>query len=688
MAFQSGRLDAAAELVAQALQLAPTNAAWHADLALVLQAQNRMADAAAAYSEALRLRPEFAEAQAAIGHVFTHLDRLDDAVRHCREAVRLRPDLPAGHNNLGNALMRSDRTEEAAVCYERALKLKPDLAEAHNNLGLVRAGQGRTDEAMACYRRALQLKPGYSDAHYNLGNALKDQGQLQEAMASYREALRFNPGYLEARNNLGNILKDQGRLADAAACYRQALQLVSNSAEAYTNLGTALLALGEIDAAIDCHRKALTCSSTPGLARSDLRTKLAIAHSNLLLALHYRSGVTLRELAAAHAEYEQRHAVPLRSVWRPHENLREPDRKLRLGFVSPDLRRHAIANFVISFIENLDDSQADVICYNDWPTPDDFTARFRAASADWRDVFGWADDRLAEKIRDDRIDILFDLTGHTAHNRLLVFARKPAPIQVTWCGYSDTTGLTAIDYILADRYLIPPEFETYYSERPLRMPEGFLCYTLPAGAPDVTELPALCHGHVTFGSSNNPAKIRPPVIATWAAILDRLPTARLVLQYRAMDDPAVKGRLSRLFEEHGIAMSRVQLRAHASDLLAQYQDVDIALDPFPYNGCTTTAEALWMGVPVVTLVGEPFVSRHSLSHLSSVGLTETIADSPADYVERAVRLAADLPRLAELRAGLRARVATSSLGDGRRFANDLLGLLRDAWREWVKNGLK
>jgi len=675
LAYQSGHFDAATQLVRQALEQVPTNAAWHADLGLILVAQGHMLEAEGCYDQALKLRPEFAEAHAAMCHVLTQIGRLEDAVRHGREAVRLRPDLPAGHNNLGNALQRLGRTDEAVACYERALQLKPDLAEAHNNIGLVRQDRGKLEDAVASYRRAIQFRPNYADAHYNLGNVLKIQGHADAAVASYREALRHRPGYGEALNNLGSLLKDHGRLADAIDSFRQALHSKPDSAEVYSNLGAALVEQGEVDAAMECYRRAL-----------QLRPDLAGIHSNLLLTLHYQPDVTLRELCEGHAEYERRHAAPLRATWKPHQNTREPDRRLRLGFVSPDLRRHAISNFVISFLENLDRGQAEAICYFDWPTPDNVTARFRAASTDWRDVFGWADDRLAEQIRGDRIDILFDLAGHTAHNRLLVFARKPAPIQITWCGYSDTTGLTAIDYILADRYLIPPEAEPYYSERPIRMPEGFLCYTLPGEAPPVSPLPALRRGHVTFGSFNNPAKIGQPVVAVWAEMLRRLPDARLILQYRVMDDPTVSGRMAKLFAGHGIEPGRVELRGRAQDLLAQYQDVDIALDPFPYTGCTTTAEALWMGTPVITLPGEAFIGRHSLSHLTNVGLTETIADSPAGYVERAVRLAADLPRLAELRAGLRERVAASSLGDGRRFAENLLGLLRDAWRKWANSG--
>jgi predicted O-linked N-acetylglucosamine transferase (SPINDLY family) len=303
-------------------------------------------------------------------------------------------------------------------------------------------------------------------------------------------------------------------------------------------------------------------------------------------------------------------------------------------------------------------------------------------------VPGWSDDRLARQIRSDRIDILFDLAGHSAGNRLLVFARKPAPIEVTWAGYVGTTGLVAMDYILADRYEIPPQSEMYYRERVLRMPDGYMCYDPPGYAPPVSPLPALEKGYVTFAGFHNPAKITPQVVEVWARILRRLPQARLVLKYRCLDDAATAGRLADLFAGRGIDKDRLEFLGYSAhnETLDQYQRVDVALDTFPYNGGLTTCEALWMGVPVVTCPGETFASRHSLSHLSNVGPTETIAADLDEYVELAVTLAGDLPRLAALRAGLRARMASSPLCDGKRFAENFAEVLRGAWRHWCEKG--
>jgi predicted O-linked N-acetylglucosamine transferase (SPINDLY family) len=349
-----------------------------------------------------------------------------------------------------------------------------------------------------------------------------------------------------------------------------------------------------------------------------------------------------------------------------------------VGFVSPDLGRHPVGYFLVRVLENLGQEQLQTICYSDRTVKDDLTDRLQAAATQWRDVIGMGDPQLAEQIRADRIDILFDLAGHTARNRLLVFARKPAPVQITWIGYEGTTGLAAMDYLLADRYVAPPESQAYFRERLLWMPDGYLCYEPPAAAPPARPLPAFDRGHVTFGSFSNLAKITPEVVAVWADILRRTATSRLVLKHQALSDAAVKRRYLGLFAAQGVDPQRLDLVTASSyaEYLAAYCELDIVLDPFPFSGSTTTCEALWMGVPVVTCPGATFASRHSLSHLSVLGVTETIGVDLNQYVERAVALAGDLPRLAALRAGLRQQMAASPLCDGRRFAANLAAVLR------------
>jgi predicted O-linked N-acetylglucosamine transferase (SPINDLY family) len=356
-----------------------------------------------------------------------------------------------------------------------------------------------------------------------------------------------------------------------------------------------------------------------------------------------------------------------------------------LGFVSPDLGRHPVGYFLVRVLENFNQEQHETICYSDRIVKDDWTHRFQAAVTQWRDVSGMSDARLAEQIRADRIDVLFDLAGHTAHNRLLVFARKPAPLHITWIGYEGTTGLAAMDYLLADRHMVPEGSRQHYRERVLRMPDGYLCYDPPDAAPPVGPLPSLEKGYATFGSFNNLAKITPEVVAVWAEILRRAPTARLVLKYRGLGDSTVKRRYLDLFAAHGVETQRLELVPPSSyaEYLAAYHQVDVALDTFPFSGSATTCEALWMGVPVVTCPGETFASRHSLSHLSNVGLTETIAHDLDEYVDLAVSLAGDLPHLAVLRAGLRQRMAASPLCDGKRFADNLMSMLHDVWEQRI-----
>lgn len=604
------------------------------------------------YRQILAANPNHADALHLLGVIAHQVGNHQAAIQCIGAAIRLKGTDPAFHANLAVALNALVKWDEAVACYRHALELKPDYAEAHCNLGVALKRLGKLSEAAACYRRALELKPNLADAHQNLGNLLQDQGQREEAIACYRRVLELKPRSAATYKDLGNALKGVGKYHEAESCCRRALELKPDLAGAHNNLGNALKCQGRLEEAIACYRRAL-----------ELKPDYRKAHSNLLLALHYRSGITASDLAAAHVEFGRRHAPPLLANGRRFENDRDPARRLRIGFLAPDFGRHAVGFFLVRVWEHLDPDQGEVVGYSDRTLQDELTARLRASSRVWRDVAGWADERLADQILADRIDILFDLAGHTAGNRLAVFARKVAPLQVTWAGYVGTTGLPAMDYLLADRHQIPASDERHYCESVLRMPDGYICYDPPSYAEPVSPLPALSQGYVTYGSFNNPAKINPAVSELWARILQRVPQSRLVLKYRGMTDSSVRGILVAAFASHGIDPQRLEFldfSPHA-DALAQYQRIDLALDPFPYSGGLTTCEALWMGVPVVTWPGETFASRHSLSHLSTVGLTETIADNADDYVESAVALSQDLPRLAAVRSRLRAQMAASPL---------------------------
>jgi predicted O-linked N-acetylglucosamine transferase (SPINDLY family) len=734
-----GQLERAVACYRRALQLKPDYAEAHNNLGSALCLLGNAEGAAASCRRALGLRPDMAEAYSNLGNALRDLGQPDQAVACCQRALQLRPQQASFHYNLGTAREAQGRPAEAEACYRQALRLKPELAEAHLRLGNVLHAKGQRAEALACLcravelnphsveaqlalanvhqelgqldaalagcQRALQLDPERAETHNNLGAVYRQRGQLSEARACFEQALQLQPDLIEALANLGGLLHDLGRTGDAAACYERAVEAHPDFAKAHNGLGVVRQAQDRLDEAEACFRRAIELTPDFAEAHNNLgnichrqrRPSEAIAcyeqalrlmpdntgaHSNLLCTLHYREQVTLDELAAAHAEYQRRHAAPLRATWRPHSNARDPERRLRVGFVSSDLGAHPVGRFLVRVLENLDRAQCETVCYSDRFAADETTVRLRAAAGAWHDVCGLSDNQLAEQVRGDRIDVLFDLAGHTARNRLLVFARKPAPIQITWLGYVGTTGLEAMDYLLADAHQVPAGAEPHYVEQVLRMPHGYACFDPDTDLP-VGPLPALAAGHVTFGCFNNPAKITPSTVALWARILDRVPRARLRLKFKGLE-----GQLGRELREQfalqGIDAGRLELAPGGPrhEFLAAYQHVDLALDTSPYSGGLTTCEALWMGVPVVTCPGETFASRHSLGHLTTAGLAEMIAADADQYVELAVRLAHDVPCLAELRARLRPQVAASPLCDGRRFAADLAELLRGAWRRW------
>jgi len=646
-------------------------------LAIAIQHQQagRLAEAEQIYRQVLATDENQPDAWHLLGVSSYQTGEYGKALQYLAQAIRLRGDVALFHSHLGDVLRVLQRIPEASACYRRALELKPDFAEAHHSLGVVLMDRGDLDEAVACYRRALELNPELAEAHNNLGNAFEDAGHLDEAVACYRRAVELEPNYAAAYNNLGNALRDRGHLDEAIASYRRALKLKPDYAAAYNNLGNAWKDQGTLDEALACYRQAL-----------ELKPDLARAHSNLLFTLQYCAGVTPAQLAEAHVEYDRLHAAPLHGSVEPHENVPDPRRRLRLGFVSPDLRRHPVGYLLIRVLENLRSERQETICYSDRIAQDDLTHRFQAAATRWRDVFGMSDQRLAEQIRADRIDILFDLAGHTAGNRLLVFARKPAPIQVTWAGYQGTTGLTAMDYLLADRCGVPESSQPFYTEKILRMPDGYAVFEPPDDAPGVRPLPAIERRYVTFGACSNPAKVNPAVVACWAQILKALPRSRLILKYQGMDDPGVRQRYHGLFAAQGISPQRVDLlpRVCWADRFNVFHEIDIGLDTFPYSGSMTACEALWMGVPVVTWPSDRLAGRQTMGHLTAINLLETIARDLNDYVEIAESLANDLPRLAVIRAGLRQQMAASPLCDGPRFATNLMKLLRDVWWRWCE----
>jgi predicted O-linked N-acetylglucosamine transferase (SPINDLY family) len=609
-----------------------------------------------------------------LGNMSAAQGQMDQAIAHYERALSLNPDYVEAHNNLGLALATQGRMDQAIAHYERALSLRPD-ALIHNNLGNALAAQGRMDQAIAQYEHTLSLRPDYVEAHSNLGNALAAQGRADQAIAHYERALSLRPDYAEAHNNLGNVLMWVGRFKQALAHYQQAVALQSNFVEAHSNLGLAHAALGNMDQAAVHYERALS-----------LRPDYVVAHSNLLLTLNYASASDPESVYAAHRNFAQRREVPLAPHIQVHSNNRSLERRLKIGYVSSDFRQHSVAWFIEPVLENHSRERFEIYCYANHFQEDEVTQRLMSHADHWRRIFGLSDDAVANQIRADCIDILVDLNGHTGKNRLLVFARKPAPLQVTWLGYPNTTGLSAMDYRITDAFADPVGMtEPLHSEKLMRLPDCFSCYQPPRDVPAVSELPARSKGYITFGSFNKLNKVTPAVMALWARILHAVPNSRLILKTSGLGEQATQESIRELFAQSGVAPERLELLGHHQSRkmhLEQYRSVDIGLDPFPYNGTTTTCEALWMGVPVVTLAGKVHAGRVGVSQLSNLGLTELIGQTPDEYVAIASRLAADLEHLGTLRKELRDRMTASPLTDAQGFTKNLERTYLGMWKDW------
>ena len=705
IAFQLGRNEVAADLIGIAIAANRSNPAFHSNLGNALNGMGRLDDALAAYDRALRLRPDYADAHYNRGNVLRDMGRLDDALAACDTALRLRPDYADASYSRGNVLRDMGRLDDALTAYDGALRLRPDYTEAYNNRGNALLSMGRLDDALAAYDGALRLRPDYADAHYNRGNVLQDMARLDDALAAYDTALRLRPDLAETHNNRGNTLREMGRLDDALAAYDSALRLRPDYADAHNNRGNALLGMGRLGDALAAYDTALRLrpdfadahynrgNALRDMARLDdalsaydtalsLRPDYADAHSNKLLALHYGAFDARGAIAAQARAFGA--SVNRAGAPQAFANPPVPDRRLRIGYVSGDLRRHPVGYFLQSILRNHASDAVEVFCYSNNLKDDDLTASFQSDADHWRRLRGLTDEAAATLIRADAIDILVDMSGHTALNRLPLFARRPAPVQVSWLGYFGTTGLTAMDYVLADRFVVPPGEDDAFTEQVWRMPGSYLCFMPPDM--DVPVRSRDVQGPITFGSFNNLAKLSSHTAALWARVVQSVPQSRLLLKTSQLADAAVCQAVRERFASHGIEADRLVLEGPSprADLLASYNRVDIALDPYPYGGGTTTAEALWMGAPVVTLRGGTWTGRVSESILSSVGLSDMVAGSQEAYVDLAATLAADQDRRTALHATLRSRLEASPFCDGEGFTRQLEDAWRGMWKHWCK----
>ena len=593
----------------------------------------------------LHTHPHDAEARHLRGIAAYRLGRFQDAARDLEAAIQAQPKRPDWRWNLTAILRSLGRLKEAEAQGREAVRLAPDAPEARNNLGTVLRELGFHAEAEGHYRRAVALRPTYADAWSNLAWALSVAGNASQAAEAARRALALNPNDANAHNNLGTALMQQDQLREAGECFERAVAL---------------------------------------------KPDFTMAHSNLLFCLNYRPDLAAKEIFAAYRQWNEAHAQALLPAAPHFANDRNPERRLRVGYVSPDFRHHAASFFMEPMLAAHDHAKFEVVCYGEVANPDATTARFKRIADRWQSTVGLSDAAVADLVRSDGIDILVDLAGHTAGNRLLVFARKPAPVQVAhMVGSGMTTGIGAIDAFLADGELVPEGSEHLFAERVERLSCIPLVYAPPAAMPEVRKLPALRKGHVTFGCFSRTARINERVVEAWARILKGVPGARLVLNSKPLREVEGRAHWHGRFQAHGVAPDRIDLvyTSPQPKTWEAYAEIDIALDPFPHNAGTTTIEALWMGVPVVSLADRPPVGRFGASILGSVGLRDWVAGSVDHYVALAIGAASDRQALARLRAALRDRFRASPLGgDAAALTREIEGVYRRLWRSYCGQG--
>lgn len=670
---RAGDLPGAMQAFACALRLDGGRPEVWFNYANLLRDAGRAAEAEDAYRRALAIEPGFHRAATNLANLLAALGRTGEALALHRAALATAPDNLPSLRALGRLLFERGELAEAERCYRRAHELAPAHADTLNALGVVLRALGREKEAIECWNRVLRAHPGYSAAHNNLGVLYRLRREPQRAVEHLRAAVRLDPRDATTAANLAHALIDLGQISEAAHVARGIIERAPDSAEGHLMLGFARVYQGEVEEGLAQFMEAHRCAPQSALVISDaLFASLYSAERDAAVVFELH-----RELAARIAP-----AQPVRTAWR---NTRDPARRLKVGYLSPDFRSHPVAAFFEPVLAHHDAGQVEAHCYSTTHAPDAVTERLRGMAHEWRDCKAMSDAQLAAQIEADGIDILVDLAGHTAQNRAAVLRAKPAPVQVLYIGYPGTSGLPEVDWMIADARVCPPGMERYHTERIARVEGSFWCYRAPANAPEPAAPPALKRGYVTFGSYNALQKMSDAVVALWKRVLQAVPGSHLALKSLAFADAHTREAVRRRFTDAGIAAECIEVLppSDGAQFLAEYRRMDIALDPFPYNGGTTTCEALWMGVPVVALEGERFCARMGASMLRSIGLPELVARDAEDYVRIADGLANDTARLAALRGELRARMAASPLCDAPRAARELEQVYRAMWRDWI-----
>lgn len=676
IAHQAGDHLLAVELINLAIQINPHSANFHCNLGIVWQAQCRYDDAIACFKRALAIDSKNIVLHYNLGHALQAHGQLRAAAASYQAAILLSPDHLESHSNLGHTLQRLGELEAAVACYRRALVIAPGLAEMHFNLATALAAQGKFDVASESYRQAIRLSPGYAQAHCNLGAALLAQKRFDDAVASYQQAIAINPALGDAHYNLGIALQAQNKLDDAIASFRKTLELQPEFVEGFCNMGNALREQGRLKEAVECYRQALT-----------IRPDYANAYSNLLFLLSYHAATSPSDYLRQARDWELA-CIPaeIRQSARAKKFKRQPlsGRRIKIGYVSGDFRKHAVSYFMEQIFAQHDRSQVELFAYSNNRSRDAVTGRLNELADHWVPIALMSDEEVCARMAADELDVLIDLSAHSAHNRLGVFARRAAPVQASYL-YFASTGLTEMDYWIGDEVLTPPALDGQFSEQVWRLPRTWLTYKTITEAPMPNWQPS-SDGAIWLGSFNNLGKITPHTLRLWARILNALPTARLLLKNKELADSGNRQRVLSELASHGITAERIQLQPGTewSDYMAQHDRLDIALDPVGgHGGGTSTCDALWMGVPVIHLLGDHVGSRFAASLLNAIGHSEWIAHTEAEYLDKVTALAADVVLRKKLRYTQRNTMALSPLCDARDLARSLEDAYGDMFARWL-----
>ena len=643
--------------------------------AVGLHRQGQLDEADQLYRQALAYDGRHAGAMQLRGVIQMQRGNHEEAAKLIQRSLDFEPRNPQALSNLGNVLLELKRYDEAIAALRLAVEVQPNSADALGNLGRALRRRRYYPEAVEAYRKAVEVAPERAGLHSALGVALTEAGEHEAAVKAHERALELAPDRAEFKNNLAHAHRLAGRDEEAERELREALALNPEEGEFHLALGRVVNRNGRFDEAIELYRQA----RDHGAESTKFELALMFFQNHVLT----NDPVKSKGDAVLYAKRRAGHVTPFKD----HANDRNPDRPLRIGWVSADFKTHPVGRFLVAAFREIDQSKLVMHGYSMDDRPQDpIHHEIRKIVPNWLNIQAMTDEEVAHQIRKDRIDVLIDLSGHTAGNRLGVFAYKPAPVAVTWLGYFATTGFAEIDYVLCNRWLVPEDEEDQWVEKPWRLGDTHWCYTAPTADVPVVPTPALESGTITFGSYNNFDKINEPTIALWSRVIDAVPNSRLLLR-SSLKNPAVKERMTKAFNARGLDGDRLVVDSTPmpyEEHMKSYGLLDIALDPFPYNGGTTTTEALYMGVPVLSLHGDRFVAHLAETNLQSAGLVDWIAKDQDEFVAKAKAFAADLPALDQLRQGMRERVLASRLFNAPAFARELETAFQGMYRKWAE----